>query len=344
MENEPIPNQSMIDLSQGQGYGAISPLSHDDLLAAAPSRAALQRYKATLKFIAEAFEFGIHFDVLPQEAWKVKGKSAAAIINDPTVTKFMTKAGAEMLCMAYTLIPKIRLEESIEDFDTPFFKYRAKVSLETASGIPVVEWFGTASSKEPAVAYRWVFREDITAQPLLARTIDLDACRSRSYKAKGEWVTKYQIDNPDLAGEAHNLQQKAIKRALVQATKFRFGLSYLFQTKIGDQVEFYDKVPDPDQPESPEESPQEPAPQRPQRKKSSAGMSDAAAGVKNVFEETCSSLSIAGTKQKQAMDRMFKAAGIKGWGDITSEQAELACQAWIDEVLIPETKQDDLGL
>jgi hypothetical protein len=212
--------------------------SWDDMLPVAASNRAIQRYNAVVDFAVNTLKFGTHYDVLPGEYFKCKGKSDAEILRDTNIKKFFTQAGADMTNMAWGVRGEAEVVHSVEQPDAaePYFAYAIKVNLfHIGTGNIVGSAVGYCSSKEVKFRYRWIKETDIKDDPAFA-DVDISQCKSKVFGYGGSQTKKYRVINPDLGDIAPTIFMMAEKRGYVKATRRLYGISELFNQSL-DSIE-----------------------------------------------------------------------------------------------------------
>jgi len=137
------------------------------------------------------------------------------------------KPGAELLCKWLEMVPNLEVVEKQEETlpMRPFFYYKVECRLLGKNGY-LGNGFGSANSREPTFARRWVFESE------LPRGSQVDQLESR--KVKGG--TQYKIQTPDeeLYGMANTILKRASKRAFVEAVLRVTGASRIFTQDVED--------------------------------------------------------------------------------------------------------------
>ena len=227
----------------------------DDILPVVASQRAVQRYNAVVDFAVNQLKFGMHYDVLPAEQWKCRGKSTEVILKDPSIKKFFGQAGADMLNMAWGIRSEAVVIHSVErpDDAEPYFAYQIQSNLiHIGTGKVVGSAVGSCSSREVKYRYRWFSKADIDNDPRLAG-LDLTLCKKRAY-GKGDYAKEqFQVINPDLGDIQPTIFMMAEKRAYVKATRRLHGISELFNQPLDaiehstmEEIEEQEKKPKPE--------------------------------------------------------------------------------------------------
>lgn len=149
------------------------------------------------------------------------------------------KPGAEILLRLFNYALEVEIEDQVEDWDTPFFRYKVKVTLRDGSGRAIGEGMGEANSREPRYQRRycpkcedgvWDNRPDHrkgvrTDQPAFA-------CKSR----RCDWSAAKPSEVPTEFDFAlvNTLLKMAGKRAKVEATLTATAASHFFTQDVED--------------------------------------------------------------------------------------------------------------
>lgn len=317
----------------------------DDLPVQASKKAAA-RYHAIIGFCKDHLKYGTHYSVLPAEEWKCKDKQTERrkttdeIMNDPTIKKFLTEPGADMLNMSWGVRESFTCMESITDFATPRFFYRYKCQLLSPSGRVLKEAEGSASSEEPGFITRWLTAEEIRSHPDLKNT-NLDSVRSKEF-GRGKWTkVKYAVRNPDLNDQMHNVNLRAQKRAKVKVTRALFGIGDLFNQPIDDW-----DAPEDMEPVAPEDQETEATPRQDRKAKARQAPPEASNTPKKVldlqrmFQERCEANGLSEkSDQDEKLACMWGDTEIVNWRDITSPERGELVEEWINTNLPPQPGQ-----
>lgn len=209
--------------------------------APAEARRRMQELQA---FIAEAMDKDVDYGVIPGT-------------QKPT----LFQPGAQKLCEMYGLAAHLSFDEMQEDWDKPFFYYRARAVLtDRRTGAFVGEGIGSCNSREKKYAGRWVAeaevptwldKEKLKFRPGVAwlwrskipAGVDIKTLKTeeRPGKKEGETYTVYALPsnmyfcpNEEAADLVNTFQKMAIKRALVGAVNGVTRSSGIFTQDIED--------------------------------------------------------------------------------------------------------------
>lgn len=191
----------------------------------------------------------------------IPGLDYGVIPGTPKPT--LLKPGAEKMAKLLGLADHYEIEDKIEDWDKPFFRYLIRCSLvSVASGITISEGLGECNSMESK--YRW--REakrvcpDCGAEAIIKGKVEYGGgwvC----FKKQGGCGSKFEdnavsiigqetgrVENDDIYSLVNTILKMATKRALVGAALSAGRLSAIFTQDIEDMGEQKAEIPAEDKP------------------------------------------------------------------------------------------------
>jgi len=294
--------------------------------AAEANLVAAQRYKSVVRFAADNLEFGVHYDVLPDEQWKTKDMSPAKIMKDTAIKKFLKKSGAEMLLRAFNLTYEIRTVEAVETPD--LYRYVVQSILYAPDGTIVGKLEHSASSEETKWKYRWFSDQDIEDDPYLRSTVDKDMCKRRMRGKRNPFV-QYRVKNPELGDLAPTIRVIAGKRSLVLNVRTAMCITSLFEQPLEEYANAiamkYDAMAEQYRQENEDA---ETEPKRPPAK--AKGYSKPVQELMAYFDDKCKDLSLDDKERGKAETALFGDLKIRGWDGLNSDEMEMRAQEWID--------------
>lgn len=222
------------------------PAAHAMIVADALNQEAEQR-KLLGQYVQQHMQEGTDYGVIPG-----------------TKNKTLLKPGAEKLTQLFRCIPRFRIEEKIEDWDTGLFFYRFTCQIVTQTDEPVVVAEGVGSCSTYESRYRW--RQADRKCPACGKEAILrskyppkDApeeppgwyCFSKkggcgaNFDHDDDAITAQptgRVQNPDLHDAANTVLKMAKKRSLVDAAIALARCSDLFTQDL-DDLAGHDEAP-----------------------------------------------------------------------------------------------------
>ncbi len=308
-------------MSQEQGLTvieskAVTVKEWDEFLPMEASQRAIQRLEAYKHFAQSQLKFEEHYDVLPAEKWKCKGLSTDQILADPSIKKFMEQSGADMFLAAWGLGFEPEIIASTRDFDKPFFEYKIKGWI-VHPGTQTRLWSEVASCSSNEVKYRWrwVDAKELKNNPDFIG-INKDALKQKQFKNnRGDWETKYRVQNPDIADIDNTIFQMASKRAKVKVVRCFFNVTKYFNQPIEEAGPQFGTDDSPEG-ETPEEPKTRPAPSGEKGKKA-APLPSGVLELQKYFDAACDGLDEA--EYALALSDMWGDTEVNGWSNIKSK-------------------------
>lgn len=152
----------------------------------------------------------------------------------PGTTKpTLLKPGAEKIAKLLGLADEYIIEDKLENWDKPFFRYLIKCKLVSViTGIVISEGLGECNSMESKYRYRWLGERDLPQGMDKTKLV----AQERHSRTGGRWTT-YRLDNEDIYSQVNTILKMAKKRALVDAALSAGRLSQVFTQDIEDMHE-----------------------------------------------------------------------------------------------------------
>jgi|GEM_PF-3006984 hypothetical protein len=138
------------------------------------------------------------------------------------------KPGAEILSRWLSMAPDLLTADVVEKIEPtdPYFAYRVECRLYGKDGY-LGNGFGSANSREPGFAFRWV------SEKYLPKDVDKATAETRSVKN----YLEYRVLTPpnEIFGVANTILKRASKRAFVEAVLRVTGASRIFTQDLEDE-------------------------------------------------------------------------------------------------------------
>ena len=162
----------------------------------------------------------------------------------------LLQPGAQLLALWARLAPQFRVDGGLDD---GHYSYRVVCQL-THDGAVAGEGVGYCTTMESKYRYRWVWANE------LPPNVNKDSLVTKGFRGKnGTWLTKYRMENIDIADQANTVLKLAKKRAFVDAVLTVTGASRIFTQDIEDQAvpDEAEPPPKPVKAKAPEKKPTE---------------------------------------------------------------------------------------